>query len=187
MPKAISDGKGKDRTFTRSTVYLDIAALHFYQAFADGQSQTGATKFSGGTGGLLGEHVKDVLELVWTYSDSGVCYFYPENRFFGGLIKLVNAYGYFTFSVNLTAFPPGSSVPGSGGRIADELVRHIFIHFQPKLKSFFRRGSASVHSVPHGLFTNTETDVLKHDLTGFDLGEVQDIVNDDQPGCLKIL
>ena len=92
--------------------------------------------------------------------------FYPENRFFGGLIKLVNAYGYFTFFSELDSIPRqvhqylvqavGSPMSWSGTSSSTS---------SRNSSPFSGEVSFSAFSTAWAFFTNTETDVLKHDLT----------------------
>ncbi len=177
-------GKAEHTARGRQAFHPDMSLHQIHQTAADGQSQTGAAKAAGGGAVGLLERLEEAGLLLRTQADACIPHFEFQD---GDLLVLpdpMNGYHHLTGLGELDgiAYQIDEDLAQAQG-IAQQLVGHIGIDAEPECQLL---GSGLGPQKPVQIAQHvreTEFEPLQIELARFDLGEIEDVVDDAQQGA----
>ena len=171
----------EDGAFASLALDPDAPAHEFDQVFADDQPQPGAAVFARGAGIGLAETLEHLAALLWRHADTGV--FDPEVQF----DTVVMVGHFFDADDNFAGFGELDGVVAQVDQhltqpqgVANEGCGYIWRGGKQKFQPFvFGFHAHQVGQVVHDVF-KVEVNGFHAQLARFNLGEVEDVVDDAQ-------
>lgn len=177
------DDEGEAAAFTGFTFEPDTAVHEFDEAFGDGEAEAGAAVFTGGGHIGLGEGLEEACGLFRGHADTGVG---------DGEFQLDTGFGCleeFGGDADLAVFRELDGIVDEVGDdlaeaegVAAEVLGDIGWDFDEELEAFFVGFLGGDRGDRVDDLVELEVDIFDIEFTGFDFGDIEDVVNDAEEG-----